>query len=193
MTKIALDNIQMEELPEIIKEIFDVIDASVSREYCTQMKRQVGELEEKVVSLQESSWMFHRDSEEHEELPVPRLQIRLVTHQLDLSSLVDLRWYYELITRHYMGGLIAIPMGETSTKGYESDIDNYFQGKYIILPHRDGAHLYHDMSHLNLPGFVIYNDNVNEIKPGSDPYRRGDADTIKRQFKLKSNTKEDPA
>lgn len=118
-------------------------------------------------------WTRHRrvpKDDDAPNLPVPRLQIRIVP--LD-KSWESREAVYELVYRHFLGragighggdpDLIAIPLSVTRISGGNGEPPIY-DGK-IDLPFRDGTHIIADAGHLKLPMFVLCNGVVQPIEP----------------------------
>lgn len=99
-------------------------------------------------------------------LPVPRLEIEWTPHP-------EYGWQektatYRLVYRHLLGHVGAVGMGQTiSRTGITTPpINPYFYTRHpkkIELPHRDGAHICHDMAELKLPGFAICGEQIDDL------------------------------
>lgn len=107
----------------------------------------IWELEDRIKELEfiakgKLAWTRHQIGQESE-LPLPRLEIRW-----EKQSYYDSVAMYVLVKRHHLGHIERIPLGCTKVShgGGYGDLD---------LPLRDGAHIYSDMKHLGLPGFVV--------------------------------------
>ena len=126
-------------------------------------QNKIWDLEEKLKRAEswanQKAWSRHRDAESLD-LPVPRLQIEL-TIESDWCHV----WFYSLVYKHTTGDIMAIPMGETTSKGghgnfkFDSVKDAQFQ-----LPFRDGVHIRRDAHHLNLPAYAIWKDKIFKLE-----------------------------
>jgi hypothetical protein len=132
---------------------------------------EIDELQEKLCKAEERAesnhkWTVHVEAEtdDRPELPVPRLEMRWE----DLGEWGDGSGYhthvrYDLVYRHYLGHIVRVPIGSTRTS---DKIDAVCRSGSIGLPYRDGAHILHDMGHLQLPAFGIVRDRVDRLTPG---------------------------
>lgn len=135
-------------------------------------------LRSKLQELQEHEawrWTRHRvcAADPSPELPVPRLEIRYSAMEGDPDG-YNGRALYCLVYRHYThstGGLkcddskdciVFVPIGETRCGGGARPLEpreaqgsgGRFAGR-SYGPHRDGAHIRHEMRELTLPGFIV--------------------------------------
>lgn len=104
-------------------------------------------------------WMRQRKSEEAEGLPVPRLEIRWRKLN-DWERVAE----YSLVYRFFHGEVIRVPMSVTKQSG-----GPVVHGDMVSTPFRDGAHIQHDMRHLNLPGYAISDGVVTKLEPMTRP------------------------
>jgi hypothetical protein len=124
--------------------------------------RRIAELEERVRALTDESertweWARHQLLEDDSALPVPRLEIRC----RNLGDWYNWEWRYGIVYRHLTGTVVFVPLGHTKVRG---DGRPPIRGDGSIrLPFRDGAHVYHDMKQLGLPGFAILEDRVEPL------------------------------
>jgi hypothetical protein len=124
--------------------------------------RLIAELEERVRVLTDESertweWARHRLLEDDSALPVPRLEIRC----RNLGDWWNWEWLYGIVYRHLTGTVVFVPLGHTKVGG---DGRPPIRGDGSIrLPFRDGAHIYHDMKQLELPGFAILEDKIEPL------------------------------
>ena len=110
--------------------------------------------------LEDWGWMRTTTSEEKESLPVPRLEIRWTK----LDGYIT-QASYNLVTRHFLGHVVRYPLGMTRCCGYHA-VESLVHEGDVPTPLRDGAHILHDMAHLNLPGFAIYEGKVTKLSGG---------------------------
>lgn len=89
----------------------------------------------------------------HPELPVPRLQIKVEDHEYGT------RYYYDMIYRHHLGHLVAVPLGFTRVS---SGPFHHPPAKLekIRTPFRDCFHMASDSKHLRLPAFLVDGDRT---------------------------------
>lgn len=136
--------------------------------------REIERLEEQVHELKNAAdfeeryrvwfWTKHSKSEEKEGLPVPRLEIRWRKEDGDGYNWVAA---YNLVYRHYLGDVMAVPLGATKVGGQRSPTFDYVtmtESSKVETPFRDGVHIMHDMRELRLPGFAVYDGKVTELK-----------------------------
>jgi hypothetical protein len=133
-------------------------------ELLEQKDREIEELQERVYKAEDQAernwqWTKHFEIKEDESLPVPRLEMRW----REIESHDGFNWEacYNLVYRHFLGHVIAVPMGHTRIGGERNPIQN---GK-VDLPFRDGAHIQNDMAQLKLPGFAIFNKTITPLEP----------------------------
>lgn len=149
-----------------------------------ELAARVAELEEaerQREDTQMSAWMRHYALPDsyHPELPVPRLQIKVEDHEYGE------RYYYDLIYRHHLDHLVAVPLGFTRSSGSAFSRASSKMGK-IRTPHRDCYHMASDSRHLGLPAFLVDGDrtevfDVEEWTPGGvADYFRPDANKTKQ-------------
>jgi hypothetical protein len=127
--------------------------------------RQIAEIEERMQALTDESertwdWARHQLLEDDSALPVPRLEMRC----RNLGDWWNWEWLYGIVYRHLTGTIVFVPLGHTKVGGDGRPPIRGDGG--IRLPFRDGAHIYHDMKHLALPGFVILEDRVEPLTHG---------------------------
>lgn len=106
-------------------------------------------------------WRQEIELPKEQTLPVPRLE--LVLTQEDKFTRV---WSYRIVRRHFTGEVLATPIGSITSRGGGSDSPYYTSGEFagkLRLPMREGAHICHDMAHLNLPGFAVCGDHVDDL------------------------------
>lgn len=96
------------------------------------------------------SWTQHTDRPDDGGLPVPRLELRCVILNGHDYSWV---WNYDLIYRHRLGHIIAVPLGKTRCDGGKAP-----QYAFSDLPFRERVHIYHDMHEMNLPAYACLGD-----------------------------------
>lgn len=119
-----------------------------------ELREQVERLERKEEFRKDraaSAWMLQRELPVpyHPELPVPRLQIEAEVTDFGAT------FRYELIYRHHLDHLVAVPLGQTTGSGrYEPN------GPRIYRPHRDCFHMAADMKQLGLPAFLVQGDRT---------------------------------
>lgn len=113
--------------------------------------------------FQQYGWTRHRkiSEEENLDLPIPRLELRYTN--VDSYNCVC---KYAMIYRHLLDDIVCIPLGKTDVGGNGGE-PCIFDGK-LSLPFRDGAHIKNEMRQLNLPGYVIYNNRIEEIEIDND-------------------------
>jgi len=104
-------------------------------------------------------WTRHSTPEEGN-LPVPRLEIRCV-NESTRPEWYNYSWIYSLVYRHLLGHLVGVPLGSTSCSGGKGP--PIFDGM-INLPFRDGVHIAHDSTTLNLPAFAIVEGRIESIE-----------------------------
>jgi len=87
-------------------------------------------------------------------LPVPRLEIR-IRRISDYNTIVD----YGLVSQHLCEQIHFIPIGSTQVGGSDNFPPGWsktaIEGRKLMLPFRDGAHISHDARQLNLPAYVV--------------------------------------
>ena len=123
-------------------------------------------LEDGIESLKDG-WQRHQQSEDDGKLPVPRLE--LVYIQVD--RWFDFKVVYRLVTKHLLGHLVLIPLGQTRCQGGSGQVPD-------SLPFRDGAHALHDSGLLGLPAYKIMPDTPPyelSLESHSSAYAQGTA------------------
>ncbi len=138
-------------------------------ELLDQKDSQIEALEEELrkakneIEQAEDGWRALVSLPTEQTLPVPRLEL-VLTRQSEFVCV----WHYRLVYRHFAEGVLAVPLGRTTIQGgradriYPADHPNGFGGK-LVLPHRDGAHICADMAHLQLPGFAVFGNHVDNL------------------------------
>ena len=125
--------------------------------------REIDELREKLAEYEEPTewrWMMHTDrKDDTHDLPVPRLEMRCEPVYEDTWSAQT--WTYCIVYRHFLGHLVWVPMGQTKRTGNRMDEPPMLDD----LPFRDGAHIKHDSTALNLPAFVVIGERTQRIEP----------------------------
>lgn len=105
-------------------------------------------------------WTRHLKPPESD-LPVPRLELRW-------TAIGEPGWTwlarYCLVYRHFLGHLVAVPLGETRRGGADGRAPIDRDGR-VETPFRDGAHLACDAATLGLPAFAVYGDTATRIEP----------------------------
>ena len=113
-------------------------------------------------------WTKHTKSQEPDGLPVPRLEIRWSR----LGSGGEWNWLasYNLVYRHFLGDVIVVPLSATRRGG--NDCAPIERDGKVETPFRDGAHIAHEMRHMNLPGYAICEGTITKLEPmdGPAPY-----------------------
>ena len=108
----------------------------------------------------QTSWCRHKPAERLG-LPVPRLQI-----ELTIKSESHHIWLYSLVYEFTTGEIIAVPMGETSSRGgHRSFKFDSTEDACREIPYRDGVHIRRDAWQLNLPAYAIAQGKNFELKP----------------------------
>lgn len=99
-------------------------------------------------------------------LPVPRLEIEWTPHPV--YGWQEKTATYRLVYRHHLGHVGAVGMsqvisrsGATAPPLRPATCDH--RPNKIDLPHRDGAHICHDMVELKLPGFAICGGQIDDL------------------------------
>lgn len=128
--------------------------------------RQIAELEKSLRVLTDEServwdWARHQLLKDDSALPTPRLEIRCQ----NLGDWYNWEWRYGIVYRHLTGTVLFVPLGHTSVGG--GGRPPIGGDGHIRLPRRDGAHIYHDMKQLGLPGFAIIEDRIEALTPNS--------------------------
>lgn len=118
--------------------------------------REATEKEEERQRWAETFWTRHVKLEDDGGLPVPRLEIRWERDDVARSG-YQWRANYNLVYRHFLGDIIAVPLGRTMV-GCEHPVRN---GK-IDTPFRDGAHIRHDAAQLGLPAYSVC-ENITDV------------------------------
>ena len=124
------------------------------------------EKEAELIELQTSVQameMFHGAHRELETdlnpLPIPRLELRCIPAEDAVE------WRYSLVYEHFLGHIEFVPLGITYQSG--AGVAEPLDGGHLELPMRDGAHIYHDMTELRLPGFAICGEMIEQLEPRS--------------------------
>ncbi|MEM7772401.1 MAG: hypothetical protein AAF327_18045 [Cyanobacteria bacterium P01_A01_bin.37] len=123
------------------------------------------QLEDAQIIAKVKGWANHGTVDDEDialELPIPRLQIKLTQHSENHRS-----WFYVLVYEHTTMDIVAVPMGETVSKGsFANQIINVSNKDEVlkILPFRDGVHIRRDASHLKLPAFAIVDGKAYELE-----------------------------
>lgn len=128
------------------------------------------ELEFKIKQLKNEikyieKYFLKTEVSKHQNLPVPRLELSYEPTGRSPEkkwSTYDVK--YRIIYRHLEETVYAVPLGLTQCdSGYNNqDGIPVLLGK-IRLPFRFNAQIKHDMKHLNLPGYAILEDQIDEI------------------------------
>ena len=130
------------------------------KELLDEKDRLLNEKDSEIVSLndqieseqrwRESYWTRHQKRTDDGGLPVPRLEIRWEPAD---EARDGYNWVanYCLIYRHFLGDIIAVPLGQTKVTSQMSLVQ---EGK-VGTPFRDGAHIRNDAQHLGLPAFAV--------------------------------------
>lgn len=124
----------------------------------SEKEESIDELENQIQEIKSEAdlswdWARHTKPEEDSRMPVPRLELR--AEVLNEFSYAET---YQLIYRHFLGHLVAIPLGQTKVSGGHFSVPNLDR-----LPGRDGAHIKSDKVNLNLPAFHIVGDEIKDI------------------------------
>lgn len=124
--------------------------------------KKIEELEQEINDMENEKdidpmWWIHREIKNAENLPIPRLELRLRILNESVSG-ASWEWVYALITQHLIGGFIKIPMGHTRSSG------SLAYGE-VHLPFRDTAHIQHDSEQLQLPAFAIWPGKIEQYSP----------------------------
>lgn len=144
---------------DVIGHMSELLDEK-NRELDKQ-REELNELNEKLEL--EREWCWHDDIDEKgDKLPVPRLEIRARQENHGRGpSWHSFRQCYALVYKHLLGHHVRVPLGETRISGMRNEPP--IIGGVIDLPFRDGAHLTHDMDHLNLPAFAICGTRIEKL------------------------------
>lgn len=121
---------------------------------------EIEDLQKKVSEYEDQSewdwaWVKHFNIKTND-LPIPRLEIRCE----DKGDWYNYEWLYGLVYKHLVGRNIFVPLGCTRCGGHgeppirEGNPD---------LPFRDGAHIRHEMNHLNLRAFAFLEGKYYEL------------------------------
>ena len=88
-----------------------------------------------------------------------------------ISALREANIYERHVYRHFLGDIMAVPLGHTTIRGGAGRMP-LVDGR-LMLPFRDGAHVCSDMAHLKLPGFATYGDHVDDLTAfAGNPHER---------------------
>jgi hypothetical protein len=133
-----------------------------------RLEKQLDEKDERIEALEtelqelkdesESDWKWARHKtlkENPDNLPVPRLEMRW--HKESDDGYLT-RWDYNLIYRHLLGHLVAVPLGQTKSQG-GNGTPPIHNGE-IRTPFRDGVHICTDTEHLGIPAFCIVEGTI---------------------------------
>jgi len=127
-----------------------------------QLRTKIEVLQDK---LDDEKWRWARHTKAAEDaLPVPRLEIRY--RRVSGTWRNPDAWEtkeacYNLVYRHLVDGIVTVPLGLTRVDG-GTGAPPVVNGE-VVLPYRDGAHIYHEMMTLGLPGFAICGDVVTDL------------------------------
>ena len=133
-------------------------------------------IEELLDKLDDEKWRWARHTRSKDDaLPVPRLEIRY--HRVSGTWRNPDAWEtkearYNLVYRHLDGDIVTVPLENTKIEGGTGE-PPVVNGE-VVLPYRDGAHIYHEMMTLGLPGFSICGDVVTDLgkkDPGYSWYK----------------------
>lgn len=136
------------------------------------------ELEEangKIEQLErDQAWTAHKQwSAKH--LPVPRIEMHLVCYGRaafdhdDNRSIDEVVCTQYLVYQHFLDHYEAVPLGRTSSRSSFRDIDDAIRRKgrdgepELYLPFRDSAHARSNARRLNLPLFVVHEDEAWQV------------------------------
>lgn len=138
---------------------------SACRPTVEELQRRLVEKEAQLIELQMSveamkeflERAHHRELEtDLNPLPVPRLELRC--NPVDDAT----EWIYSLVYKHFLGHIVFVTFGITRVSAAQA-VEPVDGGK-LRLPMRDGAHIYHDMKELRLPGFAICGETIEQLE-----------------------------
>lgn len=134
---------------ERLEELLNQKDAEIEK-----LSEELGKAKDELYYL--SHWTKHSEGKESD-LPVPRLQIRFCDNAADSRQEWDeYKWDYKLIYRHFLGHIVEVPLGRTTTSG----VRGVSEDDDCPLPFRDGAHIANDSQTLKLPAYAIFGKKV---------------------------------
>lgn len=154
---------------ERLQELLDAKDEEIRRleDRLAKEDTKIRSLEGNILQL-EGGWSVpSNDEEDIEELPVPRLEFRWYQmyarqSENDWSSYIAV---YQLVHRHFMGNIIAHPLGVTRVNGggFGEKLPPWkvfphrpdMPPSRCDLPNRDGSHVHHDAAHFGLPAYAV--------------------------------------
>ena len=139
------------------------------QELLDQKEQEIADLEAEVDELKntvkqaEAGWSLPVALKVERNLPVPRLEM-LIESRDDFRYVVE--WRYRMIYRHFLGHLVAVPLGYTESLGGDRNgkAPRDFDGK-LQLPYRDGAHIKSDAKNLGMPAYIVCGDIEESIDP----------------------------
>lgn len=139
----------------------------------------IAQLKERITQLEHQldgcpwGWVLGEKLSERDDLPVPRLEIA----QIQGKHLGQIVFRYRMVMRHLNGSLITVPLGSTTSNMFcVRPFPEEYDGK-LALPLQDGAHIMHDMGHLDLPGYAVCGDRIERIDSHGVSH---DADKVER-------------
>jgi hypothetical protein len=152
------------------KRLLDLLD---------QRDRQIAEMSETIERLEReadgsvwSEWL-PREVVDDKRLPVPRLEIEIVQDHYPDGAHAGIVYIYRLVYRHLTGILRSIPLGRTTSSGTMLDDWPPWLNGDAHWPFRDGAHIHHDATHLDLPGFLRCGDDYIQLDPAAFAHQSG--------------------
>lgn len=129
-----------------------------------EKQEQIWDLEHKLESANAwadlTSWNRPRLAEALD-LPVPRLQI-----ELTIKNESHHIWFYSLVYRFTTGEIMAVPMGETNSRGGHNHFRfDTVEDAHREIPFREGTHIRRDAWQLNLPAYAIAQGKSFKLNP----------------------------
>ena len=135
-------------------------------------ENEIGDLREQIERLKReltnsaNGWTVPIKLDDAQTLPVPRLEI-----SAEPGGPVSEPWRrcvfkYRLVYRAFWDEVLAIPLGRTMRdggRGTRPVFDGGPNAGKVEMPHRDGAHICHDMDVFKLPGFLVCEDVTTDI------------------------------